>query len=122
MIISNTTLTKEQLFTLVPEFIARETMIWLRAHERVYIHRDFDTWRCATDTSVIRRYDDKGKFYVVNAAVVYSDKERLLNYINVFKEYPETGDVIRDSRKLNEARLAHKKAVDIDESGNVVWA
>lgn len=97
-------------------------MIWLRAHERVYITRDFDTWRCATDTSVIRRYDDKGKFYVVNAAVVYSDKERLLNYINVFKEYPETGDVIRDSRKLNEARLAHKKAVDIDDSGNVVWA
>lgn len=43
MIISNTTLTKEQLFTLVPEFIARETMIWLRAHERVYITRDFDT-------------------------------------------------------------------------------
>lgn len=60
-------LTKEQLFNLAPKYIADTAVMTLRA-----------------------------TIYIIKDSAVYTQKERWLNYINVFRDYPVTHEIRRN--------------------------
>lgn len=81
-------LTKEQLFNLAPKYIADTAVMTLRGFNTVYlIIHEWYQWHCCTCIPN-RKIDESATIYIIKDSAVYTQKERWLNYINVFRDYP----------------------------------
>jgi hypothetical protein len=114
-------LTKEQLFNLAPKYIADTAVMTLRGFDTVYLIHEWYQWYCCTCIPD-RKIDESATIYIIKDSAVYTQKERWLNYINVFRDYPVTHEIRRNYGELRAAVRAGKKAVDISRLGNVIWA
>lgn len=80
-------LTKEQLFNLAPKYIADTAVMTLRGFNAVYLIHEWYQWYCCTCLPD-RKIDESATIYIIKDSAVYTQKERWLNYINVFRELP----------------------------------
>lgn len=101
-------LTKEQLFNLAPKYIADTAVMTLRGFNTVYLIHEWYQWYCCTCIPD-RKIDESATIYIIKDSAVYTQKERWLNYINVFRDYPVTHEIRRNYGELRAAVRAGKR-------------
>lgn len=114
---------KGELYRTVPANVAMEAMETLEAYNTVYITREYGKYRVTAGLVIKSTYAPDSKVYVVNASDVYTDKERNLNYMNTFHEFPHGFRGNNDDRRilLSPFMDAHK-VVDYDDNGTLYYA
>lgn len=105
----------------VPAHIVDEAVETLKAYNEVFITREYGEWKCSTGICFKSNYPEDSLLYIVKAKEVFSKKEMDLNLINVHGEYPHNPEIKRDYASFREAIENKKVAVDIDETGAIIW-
>lgn len=114
-------LTKERLFNLAPKYIADTAVMTPRGFNTVCLIHEWYQWYCRARVPN-RKIDESATIHIIKDSAARARKERWLNYINVFRDYPVTREIRGNYGELREAARAGKKAVGISRLGNVIWA
>lgn len=113
--------TKEELYAKVPATVAAEAMETLEAFDRVYITRQNGQWSQHAGIMLQSTYAPDSVLYEVHAGAVYSEKERNINYLNNFHEYPHGFRGNRDYHVLRSKFAEGHTVVNYDEDGTLYW-
>ena len=101
----------------LPQEIQDKVLNTLKAYDKVYITYEYGAYKVSIGVALTATYaDDFRVIGEVEAQEVYTDDERIENYINEFQDYPITYKGKRDYRTLNDGKRHTWKLVD----GNLV--
>ena len=104
---------KKQIFNALPEDIQDRIKSALKCFNTVYVDFEYGHYKASTMCGIQKVYaPDHRAVAVFNKSDIYSEKEQIENYINVFHDYPAnyTGrrDYIGIIRKMeNERDVVH---------------
>lgn len=109
------------MYAKVPATVASEAMETLEAFDCVYITRQNDQWSQHTGIMLQSTYAPDALLYEVHAEDMYTVKQRNLNYLNAFREYPHGFHGTRDYPVLRSKFADGHTVVNYDEDGTLYW-
>ena len=93
---------EKRLLDSLPEEVKAEAKDILRAYDQVTIYFEYGTFHVSTGNCIKKVYgNDYEVIGQIKANDVYSEIERMENYINVFADYPAQYRGKRDYKMLN---------------------
>lgn len=105
----------------LPTEIINQVKETLKAYDRAYVIYENGAYRVSVGIAITATYADDHKFIGEYKAVeVFSEEERVINYVESFHEYPGNYKGNRDYKMLN--ALTWDDKVKLDENGNIVKA
>lgn len=115
-------ISKEMLATLPQEVQERVRQV-LKAYDQVNIVYEYGKYNVSTMIGITATYAEDHKYIGnVYADDIYTEDERMINYIESFHDYPIQYKGRRDYRMLNEVGYNWDAKFKFDENHNLVRA
>lgn len=106
-----------QVFKKLPKEVKEKIRYTLRAYDEAHVTYENGSYKVSVGVALTATYAPDFKVIgTITAKEVYTDDERIENYINVFQDYPIEYKGKRDYKTLNDGKKHTYKLVD----GNLV--
>lgn len=106
-----------ELFINLPGEVQREVKDTLKAYPRVYVTFENGAYNVSVGVALLAKYPaDFKSIGVYTDSEIFTEDERILNYINTFHEYPPQYKGIRDYRWLKSLKWSEEVIFDSDHN------
>ena len=110
-------------FNTLPAKVQDDIKSALRAYDKAYVVYEYGEYHVSVGISLKAQYAPDHKFIgVFKATEIYSEDERMLNYIEEFHEYPHNYNGKRDYRMLHDIEGKWDIKFKFDNERNLVIA